>query len=99
MILFKVDFMSLTIKQVNGDPLGHDEDGDIVCAAEHHEKMESALRHLRISAYNRVLISLKNLNDAKIKLDEESKILGETIAAAEAAFKFIEENRNDRSEG
>lgn len=99
MILFKVDFMSLTIKKVNGDPLGHDEDGDIVSAVEHHEKMESALTHLRMSAYNRVRISLKNLNDAKIKLDEESKILGETIAAADAALKFIEENRNDRSEG
>lgn len=100
MILFKVDTKTMTVRQVEGDPWpGRDSEGDEVFANTHFKTMPEALEKLKACAQGFIALSAYRVKAARHELAQAEKDAADAIIAADTAFKFIEENRNDSSEG
>lgn len=95
MILFKVDTKTMTVRQVEGEPWpGHDSEGDDCFANTHFKTFPEALENLMRQAKAYISITASNVKYARELLAKAEKESADAIIAADAAFKFIEENSN-----
>ena len=100
MILFKVDTKTMTVRQVEGERWpGKDSEGDVCYVNTHFKSFPEALSNLEKQAKAYVSLSASSVKNARESLAKAEKEAADAIIAADAAFKFIEENTNAPSQG